>query len=252
MVRFYSILKKKCVLGNCCLCMLAGVFDEFSAVEISQKMDSASKTEQHELKKYIAAQLLPNLRANNKIFEIFTLLSCKNKQIRSLCIQELTEILLEIDHTKFSHAELIKLYKFGTVQLFSIIAETKKSFSIFQPLIELGISFNCFMYLKAIEATDDWIADIGNLVTSIQSKVKRVAERSDSDIQVFMDTARSIFELENVNLDDILFLGEDMDDFSSEFSREDTSTFIEGLASLFQTGNLVDMINKLFSYKMKC
>lgn len=230
--------------------MFTGVFDEFSAIVISQKMDSASKTEQHEIKKFIAAQLLPNLRANNKIFEIFTLLSCKNKQIRSLCIciQELTEIILEIDHTKFSHDDLIKLYKFGTVQLFSIIAETKKSFSIFQPLVELGISFNCFMYLKAIEATGNWIANIGNLVTSIQSKVKRVAEQSDPDIEVFMDTARSIFKLENVNLDDILFLGEDMDDFSSEFSREDTSTFIEGLACLFQTGNLVDMIIYLFSY----
>ena len=71
-----------------------------------------------------------------------------------------------------------------------------------RPLNNLGIIFNCFIYLKAIEAMDDWVVCIHNVVSRIQSKTKRVMDRSDPDVQVFAETAKCIFVLENVELDD--------------------------------------------------
>lgn len=89
---------------------------------------------------------------------------------------------------------------------------------------------------------DDWIACIRRVMNTMQSKTKRVMERSDPDVRVFAKTAHCIFGLENVDLDDSLLLGEDVDDFLPEFSREDGDIYIEGLAALFHTGNLVNII----------
>lgn len=97
---------------------------------------------------------------------------------------------------------------------------------------------------------DDWIACIRRVMSTLQSKTKRVMERSDPDVRVFAKTAQCIFGLENVDLDDSLLLGEDVDDFLPEFSREDGDIYIEGMAALFHTGNLVIIINHLkFNFK---
>ena len=216
-----------------------GKYEDLSVTEISHKMDNGSVEDQQDLWKFIVACLLPNLKADSKIIEIFNLLCCKNKSVRSLCIHELTEMILEIDHKIFSKKELMKLYELGTIQLFTAITETKKTFTTFQPLIHLGIIFNCFIYLKAIEAMDDWVVCIQKVVSGIQSKTKRVMDRSDPDVQVFAETAKCIFELENVDLDDSLLLGEDERDFLPDFNKEDSHIYIEGLAALFHTGNLV-------------
>ena len=220
-----------------------GEYENLSVTEISQKIDKVSVEDQQDLRKFIVACLLPNLKADNKIIEMFTLLSCKNITVRSLCIHEITDMILEIDHKRFSRDELMKLYKLGTVQLFTIITETKRTFSTFQPLIHLGIIFNCFIYLKAIEAVEDWAVCIQNVVSNIQSKAKQKMGRSKPDEQVFWETAKCIFELENVNLDDTLLLREDERDYLPDFNREDSHIYIEGLASLFHTGNLVKYIS---------
>lgn len=219
-----------------------GDYAHMSVAKVYQEIDNLQGDDQQDLKKFITVHLLPSLKLDNKIADVFVLLSCKNKYVRSICIQELTEMILEIDHRRFSREDLMNLYETGTVQLFTAITETKKTFSIFQPLIQLGIMFNCFIYLKAVEAMDDWIACIRRVMNTVQSKTKRVMERSDPDVRVFAKTAHCIFGLENVDLDDSLLLGEDVDDFLPEFSREDGDIYIEGLAALFHTGNLVNII----------
>lgn len=67
-------------------------------------------------------------------------------------------------------------------------------------------------------------------------------ERSDLDVWVFVKIVYCIFGLENVDLDDSLLLGEDVDDFFLEFSREDGDIYIEGLVVFFYMGNLVNII----------
>lgn len=219
---------------------------EIPVAKVCQEMDNLQGNDQQDLKKFITVHLLPSLKLDNKIADVFLLLSCKNKYVRSICIQELTEMILDIDHRRFSREDLMNLYEIGTVQLFTAITETKKTFSTFQPLIQLGIVFNCFIYLMAVEAMDDWIACVRRVISTLQSKTKRIMERSDPDVQVFSKTAKCIFDLENMDLDDSSFLGEDVDDFFPEFSREDGDVYIKGLAALFHTGNLVNIIHFLF------
>ena len=75
-------------------------------------MDNASVDDQQDRTKLIVAYLLPNLKAYNNIFQIFIFLSCKNNlRVRSLCIHELTEMILEIDQKRFSREELVKIYE---------------------------------------------------------------------------------------------------------------------------------------------
>ncbi|XP_062579234.1 uncharacterized protein LOC134241172 [Saccostrea cucullata] len=171
--------------------------------------------------------------------EVFNILSCKNKLVRHLCINELTNLIVGADQKNFSTNEMKIIYQSGTAQLFTVIAETKKTFSNFHSLIQLGIIFNCFIYLRAIEAVDQWIACIKNTITTIQSRSKRVFERSDPDVQVFAKTAKCIFDLEEVDLDESLLMGEDVNDLLPDFNREDSHICIEGLAVVFHTGNLV-------------
>lgn len=116
-----------------------------SVAKVCQEIDNTQGHEQQDLKKFIAVHLLPSLKLDNKIADVFMLLSCKNKYVKSICIQTMTEIILDIDHRRFSRKDLMNLYETGTVQLFTAITETKKKFSIFQPLIQLGIMFNCFI-----------------------------------------------------------------------------------------------------------
>ncbi|XP_065921941.1 uncharacterized protein [Magallana gigas] len=216
-----------------------GNYGGMSVAKISEEIDSFPMGDQLDLKKFITVQLLPSLKLDNKITEVLTLFSCKNRHVRNLCIQETTEMVLFIDHRRFSRKDLFNLYETGTVQLYTAIAETKKSLPVFQHLIQLGIMFNCFIYLNAIQALDVWIPRIRRVMDIIQSKSKRMLERNDPDVEVFVKTAQCIFGLENVDLDDSLLLGEDVDDFLPEFSREDGNIYIEGLAALFHTGNLI-------------
>lgn len=70
-------------------------------------------------------------------------------------------------------------------------------------------------------------------------------ERNDLDVEVFVKIVKCIFDLENVNLDDSLILGEDLDDFFLEFSKGDGDIYIEGLVGFFYIGNLVKIKKKL-------
>ncbi|XP_048764539.2 uncharacterized protein LOC125672347 isoform X2 [Ostrea edulis] len=214
-------------------------YETLSIDKICLEMTSASTEVQQDLLKYIAACLLPDLKQNNKIVEIFNLLSCKNKSVRNLCVNEMTEIIMDADQGKFSRDEMMMLYETGTIQLFTVISETKKTFSIFHPLIQLGIMFNCFIYLRAIEAVEDWIPCIQNVASAIQSKKKRVMERNDPDVIIFAKMAKCIFDLEDVDLDESLLMEEDVNDFLPPFNREDSDICIEGFAALYHTGNLV-------------
>lgn len=159
-----------------------------------------------------------------------------------MCIYELKEFFEGVDHKIFSPEYLLQLYEVGTVQLFSVIVETKKTLPIFQPLIYLGIMFQCFIYLKAIGNKDSWITCIQRVVSNIQSKTKQVMERKDPDIRVFVETAKCIFQVETMDLDSSFLFGEDEDDFFPTFNRKDSYIYIEGLASLFHTGNVVIVI----------
>jgi hypothetical protein len=205
-------------------------------------MDNASTDAQQDLLTHITSCLLPDLKRNNRIADIFNLLSCKNKSVRTLCINELTEIMMHVYQGKFSEKEMMMLYETGTMQLFTVISETKKTFSIFQSLIQLGIMFSCFIYLRAIEAIDDWIPCIQKVVSAIQSKRKRVMERNDPDVILFSKVAKCVFDLEEVDLDESLLLGEGVNDFLPHFNREDSNICIEGLAALYHTGNLVELV----------
>lgn len=64
-------------------------------------------------------------------------------------------------------------------------------------------------------------------------------DKHDPDIKVFAKTANCIFELENMELDNSMILGDDIGDFLPEFKWEKKCIYIEGLAALFHTGNLV-------------
>ncbi|XP_056018425.1 uncharacterized protein LOC125672350 isoform X2 [Ostrea edulis] len=214
-------------------------YETLSIDKICLEMTSASTEVQQDLLKYITACILPDLKQNIRIVDIFNLLSCKNKSVRNLCINELTEIIMDADQGKFSKDEMMMLYETGTIQLFTVISETKKTFSIFHPLIQLGIMFNCFIYLRAIEAVEDWIPRIQNVASAIQSKRKRVMERNDPDVILFAKMAKCIFDLEDVDLDESLLMGEDVNDFLPSFNREDSDICIEGFAALYHTGNLV-------------
>ncbi|XP_056018429.1 uncharacterized protein LOC130054076 [Ostrea edulis] len=214
-------------------------YETLSIDKICLQMTSPSTEVQQDLLKYITACLLPYLKQNNRIVEIFNLISCKNKSVRNLCINELTEIMMDADQGKFSENEMMMLYETGTIQLFTVVSETKNTLSIFQPLIQLGIMFNCFIYLRAIEAVDDWIPYIQNVLSAIQSKRKRVMERNDPDVIIFAKMAKCIFDLEDMDVDESLLMGEDVNDFLPPFNREDSGICIEGLAALYHTGNLV-------------
>lgn len=212
-----------------------------SVAKMREEMGPFLADYQRDLKKFITVQLLPSLKIDNKITDVFTFLSCKNRRVRSLCIEETTEMILNIDYRHFSREDLMNLYESGTVHLFTAIAETKKSLPVFQPLIQLGIMFNCFIYLNAIQATEVWIPRIQRVMSTMQSKSKQMLERNDPDLKVFAKTVKCIFDLENVALDDSLILGEDLDDFLPEFSYKVGDIYIEGLAGLFHTGNLVNI-----------
>ncbi|XP_048759383.2 uncharacterized protein LOC125668981 [Ostrea edulis] len=214
-------------------------YETLSIEKICLEMTNASTEVQQDLLKYITACLLPDLKQSNRIVEIFNLLSCKNKCVRNLCTNELIEIIMDADQGKFSKDEMMMLYETGTIKLFTVIAETKKTFSTFQPLIQLSIMFNCFIYLRAIEAVDDWIPCIQNVASAIQSKKKRVMERNDPDVIILAKMAKCIFDLEEVDLDESLLMGEDMNEFLPPFNKEDSDICIEGLAALYHTGNLV-------------
>ncbi|XP_048760860.2 uncharacterized protein LOC125670011 isoform X2 [Ostrea edulis] len=214
-------------------------YEKLSIGEICRTMEEGSTEVQQDLSKYVTAFRLPNLKRNNRIAEIFNFLSCKEKSVKHLCINKLTEVIMDADQRKFTKEEMKNLYKTGTTELFTVISETKKTAPIFQSLIQLGIMFNCFIYLRAIEAVDDWIPCIQNVLSAIQSKKKRVMERNDLDVIIFAKMARCMFELEAVDFDESLLMGEDMDDFLPPFNREDNAICIEGLAALFHTGNLV-------------
>lgn len=67
-------------------------------------------------------------------------------------------------------------------------------------------------------------------------------ERKDPDIRVFVETAKCIFQVETMDLDSSFLFGEDEDDFFPTFNRKDSYIYIEGLASLFHTGNVVIVI----------
>jgi hypothetical protein len=58
--------------------------------------------------------------------------------------------------------------------------------------------------------------------------------------------AKCIFDLENVDLDDSLLIGDDENDFYPPFKREDSDTCIEGLAALYHTGNLARLVMHLY------
>lgn len=221
-----------------------------SVAKISEEMRLPSTDYQGDLKKFITVQLFPSLKFDNRIAEVFTLLSCKNFHVRSLCTDETTEMILDINYRHFSRDHLMNLYESGTVHLFAAIAETKKSLLVFPSLIQLGIMFNCFIYLNAIQAIEDWIPRIQRVKSTVQSKSKRMFERNDPDVEVFAKTVKCIFDLENVNLDDSLILGEDLDDFLPEFSKGDGDIYIEGLAGLFHTGNLVKIKKKNLNTSM--
>lgn len=219
----------------------AGRYKSLSVEEIRQDLNKASPKDTKYLKKFI--HLLQSLKTKNKITDIFNFLTCKSRHIKNLCIQEITEMILVIDHTQFSGDDLRNLYEIGTDNLFATITETHSTFSIFQPLIRLGIVFNCFIFLETIKAKNDWISCIRRVESTIQSKYKRVIENGDSDVRVFVKTAKCIFDLEKKNLDYSLLFPEDVDDFLPEMKKTDKGIYIEGLSVLFHTGNLV-----LFNY----
>lgn len=190
------------------------------------------------MKKYVNTQMLPHLKGSKKIDDIFTFLSCKS--LRKPCIRELTETLFDIDYGQFSRKELMDLYEKGTDQLLTVVSEsrTSKSTSLF-PLIELGIVFSCFIYLHAIESREEWIPCIQRVITSKKSIIKRVTDKHDPDIKVFAKTANCIFELEKMELDKSMILGDETEDFLTEFKWESKCIYVEGLAALYHTGNLV-------------
>lgn len=207
--------------------------------EICQEIDNNTEEAQQDVWKFIVARLIPDLKTNCNIHDTFSLLRCKNRNVRSLCIYELTEMILAIDPKARSCDDLKEMYKLGTIQLMSVITDTKKTSPLFQPLLNLGIVFNCFIYLKAIEAKDDWILWIHDVECSIQSKMRQTMERKDPDVQIFVKTVKCIFDLRDVHMDNSILYGEDLNDILPECSREDTDIYIEGLAYLYHTGNLV-------------
>jgi hypothetical protein len=146
--------------------------------------------------------------------------------------------MMHVYQGKFSEKEMMMMYETGTMQLFTVISETKKTFSIFQSLIQLGIMFSCFIYLRAIETIEDWIPCIQKVVSAIQSKKKHVMERHDPDVILFSKVAKCISDLKDVDLDESLLL-EGVNDFLPHFNREDSHIYIEGMAALYHTGNLV-------------
>lgn len=212
-----------------------------SVATLCQDMDNLQGDDNRGLNNFRTVYLFKSLKLDNEIANIFALLSCKNKHVRSICIQKLTDIILDIDPGLFSKGELIKLYETGTIQLINAITKTKKNLSIFQPLIQLGIIFNCFIYLNAVDAKDDWIPRIRHVMSTMQSKTKGVLETNEQDIQVFARTVKCIFDLEKVDFDNSIILDEDMDDFLPDFSNEHLYIYNEGLAILFHTGNLVNI-----------
>lgn len=144
-----------------------------SVATLCQDMDNLQGDDNRGLNNFRTVYLFKSLKLDNEIANIFALLSCKNKHVRSICIQKLTDIILDIDPGLFSKGELIKLYETGTIQLINAITKTKKNLSIFQPLIQLGIIFNCFIYLNAVDAKDDWIPRIRHVMSTMQSKTDR-------------------------------------------------------------------------------
>ncbi|XP_061187066.1 uncharacterized protein LOC133195224 [Saccostrea echinata] len=210
-----------------------------SIEEVCREINNASDEIQQDMVKYITACLLPSLKQKYKMSEVFNLLSCKNKLVRNLCINELIKMIMVGDQRKYSQDCMLKLYEIGTVQLFTVIGETKKSFSIFQSLIQLGIIFNCFIYLRAIEAIDDWNPCIQHVKSKIQSKIKRVAQRTDQSVHVFAKTADCIFNLQEVDFDESFLIGEDMNTFLSVSKKKESKIYIDGMAALFHTGNLM-------------
>lgn len=192
--------------------------ERLSFEEIRQDLNKASPTDTQYLKKFI--HLLQSLKTKNKITDIFNFLTCKSRHIKNLCIQEITEMILVIDHTQFSGDDLRNLYEIGTDNLFATITETRSTFSIFQPLIRLGIVFNCFIFLEAIKAKNDWVSCIRRVESTIQSKYKRGLENGDSDVRVFVKTAKCIFDLDKKNLDYSLLFPEDVDDFLPELKKK--------------------------------
>ncbi|XP_078318841.1 uncharacterized protein LOC111119242 [Crassostrea virginica] len=214
-----------------------GRYEGLTIAEICQEIDT--KEAQQDVWKFIVAHLIPDLKSDCNIHDTFSLLCCKNRNVKSLCIYELTEMLLTIDPKARSCDDLKRIYDLGTIQLMSVITETKKTSPLFQPLISLGIVFNCFIYLKAIEAKGDWIEWIHDVESRIQSKMKQTMERKDPDVQIYVKTLKCIFDLRDVHMDNSILYGEDLNDILPECSREDTDIYIEGLAYLYHTGNLV-------------
>lgn len=205
--------------------------------DICQEIDT--KEDQQDVWKFIVAHLIPDLKSDCNIYDTFSLLCCKNKNVKSLCIYELTEMILTIDPKARSCDDLKRIYELGTIQLMSVITDTKRTSPLFQPLISLGIVFKCFIYLKAIEAKGDWIEWIHDVESRIQSKMKRTMERKDPDVQIYVKTIKCIFELRDVNMDNSILFGEDLNEILPECSKEDSDIYIEGLAYLYHTGNMV-------------
>lgn len=83
------------------------------------------------------------------------------------------------------------------------------------------------------------VSCIRRVESTIQSKYKRVIENGDSDVRVFVKTAKCIFDLDKKNLGYSLLFPEDVDDFLPELKKNDNGIYIEGLSVLFHTGNLV-------------
>lgn len=212
-----------------------------SVATLCQDMGNLQGDDNRGLNNFRTVYLFKTLKLDNKIADVFALLSCKNKHVRSICIQKLTEIILDIDPGLFSQDDLMNLYETGTIQLVTAMTKTKKNLPIFQPMIQLGIIFNCFIYLNAIEAKDDWIPRIRHVMRTMQSKTKKVLESNEPDVQVFAKTVKCILDLENVDLDNSVIFDEDMTDFLPDLSNEDLYIYNEGLAILFHTGNLVNL-----------
>nr|XP_022314940.1 uncharacterized protein LOC111119241 isoform X2 [Crassostrea virginica] len=227
------------VMINKCFFSPKGNYEGLTIAEICQEIENNTEEVQQDVWKFIVAHLIPDLKTNCNIHDTFSLLCCKNKNVKSLCIYELTEMILNIDPRARSCDDLKEMYKLGTIQLLSVITDTKKTSSLFQPLMNLGIVFNCFIYLKVIEAKDDWIEWIHDVKCSLQSKMKQTMEKENPDVQIFVKTVKCIFDIKDVNMDNSILIGEDLDELLPECSRADTDIYIEGLAYLYHTGNLV-------------
>lgn len=63
--------------------------------------------------------------------------------------------------------------------------------------------------------------------------------RYDLDIKVFVKIVNCIIELEKMELDKSMILGDEMEDFFIEFKWESKCIYVEGLVVFYYIGNLV-------------